>query len=68
MAPRLDGYRHRALTSTSGGVAQRWVLIASEQRLPQAQRTVDRQLLKHGKVLLNIPLVRSSDGWTRDIF
>jgi transposase len=46
MVPLLDGYRYRALTSTYGGVAQRWVLISSEHRLPQAQRTVDKQLLK----------------------
>jgi transposase len=49
MAALLDGYRYRVLTSTSGGVAQRWVLISSEHRLPQAQRTVDRQLLKHSE-------------------
>jgi transposase len=49
MAPLLDGYRYRALTSTYGGVAQRWVLISSEHRLPQAQRTVDKQLLKHSE-------------------
>ena len=49
MAPLLDGYRYRVLTSTYGGVAQRWVLISSEQRLPQAQRTVDKQLLKHSE-------------------
>ena len=47
MAPLLDGSRDRVLTSTSGGVAQRWVLISSEPRLPQAQRTVDKQWLKH---------------------
>jgi transposase len=49
MAPLLDGYRYRALTSTYGGVAQRWVLISSEHRLPQAQRTVDKQWLKHSE-------------------
>jgi len=49
MAPLLDGYRDRALTSTDGGVAQRWVLIASEPRLPQAQRTVDKPLRKHSE-------------------
>jgi transposase len=47
MAPRLDGYRDRVLTSTDGGVAQRWVLISSEPRLPQAQRTVDKHLFTH---------------------
>jgi transposase len=49
MAPLLDGYRYRALTSTYGGVAQRWVLVSSEHRLAQAQRTVDKQLLKHSE-------------------
>ena len=32
--------------SSYGGVAQRWVLIYSEPRQPQAQRTVDKQWLK----------------------
>jgi hypothetical protein len=32
--------------SSYGGVAQRWVLIYSEQRQPQAQRTVDKQWRK----------------------
>jgi len=49
MAPLPDGYRYRTLTSTYGGVAQRWVLISSEQRLPQAQRTVDKQWLTHSE-------------------
>ena len=39
-----EGYRYHELTSTYGGVAQRWVLIYSEPRQPQAQRTVDKQL------------------------
>ena len=38
------GYRDHELTSTYGGMAQRWVLIDAEPRQPQAQRTVDRQL------------------------
>jgi transposase len=46
MTPRLDGYRYRVLTSTYGGVAQRWVLISSEHRLSQARRTVDKPLFK----------------------
>ena len=33
--------RAQHMLSTYGGVAQRWVLIYSEQRQPQAQRTVD---------------------------
>jgi transposase len=43
MAPLREGYRCRGLSSTYGGVAQRWVLLYSEQRQPQAQRTVDKQ-------------------------
>jgi hypothetical protein len=35
------GDRADELTSTDGGVAQRWVLIDSEPRRAQAQRTVD---------------------------
>lgn len=46
MAPLTEGYRYQALTSTYGGVAQRWVLIYSEPRQPQAQRSVDKQLHK----------------------
>jgi transposase len=33
--------------SSSGGIEPRWTLIHSEARQPQAQRTVDTQLLKH---------------------
>jgi transposase len=46
MPPLQEGYRARSLLSTYGGVAQRWVLIYSEQRQPQAQRTVDKQWRK----------------------
>ena len=46
MAPLAEGYRYQALTSTYGGVAQRWVLIYSEPRQPQAQRSVAKQLRK----------------------
>ena len=42
-----EGYRYHVVTSTYGGVAQRWVLIYSEPRQLQAQHTVDKQLLKH---------------------
>jgi transposase len=40
----MEGYRDHAFRSTYGGVAQRWVLIYSEHRRPQAQRTVDKAL------------------------
>jgi transposase len=39
-----EGYRYQVLPSTYGGVAQRWLLLASEHRYAQAQRTVDKQL------------------------
>jgi transposase len=44
LASLQEGYRYHELTSTYGGIEQRWVLIYSEPRQPQAQRTVDRQL------------------------
>jgi transposase len=43
MAALPNGYRYAVVTSSYGGVAQRWVLFYSEQRQPQAQRTVDKQ-------------------------
>ena len=46
MTPLTEGYRYRVVPSSYGGVAQRWVLIHSEPRQPQAQRTVDKQWLK----------------------
>jgi transposase len=46
MPPLQEGYRARSMLSTYGGVAQRWVLIYSEQRQLQAQRTVDKQWRK----------------------
>jgi transposase len=46
MAPLTEGYRYHVVPSRYGGVAQRWVLIHSEPRQPQAQRTVDKQWLK----------------------
>jgi transposase len=44
MAPLQEGYRYHELTSRYGGVKQRWVLIDSEARQPQARRTADKQL------------------------
>jgi transposase len=49
MAPLTEGYRYHVLPSTYGGVQQRWMLIASEHRSAQAQRTVDKQLRKHSE-------------------
>jgi transposase len=49
MTPLTDGYRYHLLSSTYGGVAQRWVLIYSAHRHPQAQHTVDRQLRQQGE-------------------
>jgi transposase len=46
MASLREGYRYAVVASSYGGVAQRWVLIYSEQRQPQAQRTVDKQWRK----------------------
>ena len=41
MAPLTEGYRSHVVRSSAGGVAQRWVLLHSAARQPQAQRTVD---------------------------
>jgi transposase len=46
MAPRTAGYRSHVVPSSYGGVAQRWGLIYSEHRQPQAQHTVDTQWRK----------------------
>jgi transposase len=42
MEPLGESSRHHVLASTYGDVAQRWVLIYSVHRRPQAQRTVDK--------------------------
>ena len=47
MIPLSKGYRAQLLRSTYGGVAQRWALIYSELRQPQAQRTADKQWQTH---------------------
>jgi transposase len=44
MEPLMEGYRYHILASTYGGVAQRWALIYSEHRRPQARRTVEKHL------------------------
>ena len=45
MEPLGEGYRYHVLASTYGGVAQRWMLVYSAHRRPQAQRTVDKHWL-----------------------
>jgi len=45
--PLKAGYRGQTLTSTYGWVAQRWLLVESPPRRPQAQRTVNQRWLKH---------------------
>jgi transposase len=42
MFPLKEGYRYHVRTAIYGGVAQRWMVIYSEHRRPQAQRTVDK--------------------------
>ena len=49
MAPLMEQDRSQVLSSTYGGVEQRWVRIHSEPRQPQAQRTVDKQLRQHSE-------------------
>src|SRR4029453_11429770 len=46
MMPLTEGYRYRVVPASYGGVEQRWVLIHSEPRQSQAQRTVDKQWRK----------------------
>ena len=49
MLPLTEGYSQHVLTSTYGGIKQRWVLIYSEPRQPQAKRTVDKSLLQQSE-------------------
>jgi transposase len=49
LAPLTEGYRYAVLPSSYGGVAQRWMLVYSGHRRVQAQRTVDKRLLKQGQ-------------------
>ena len=58
------------MTSTYGGVEQRWVLIYSEARQAQTQRMVAKQLLKHSdkdskafKQLCGTPCACEADAW-----
>jgi hypothetical protein len=58
MGPLQEGYRDHELTSTDGGVEPRGVLISSEPRQPQAQRTVDVA----GDYRTGRPVPRNRDG------
>ena len=49
MIPLKAGYRGQTLTSTYGGVPQRWLLIESQPRRPQAQRTLNKRWLTHSE-------------------
>ena len=49
MEPLGESYRYRVLASTYGGVAQRWMLLYSAHRRPQAQRSVDRHWRKQSE-------------------
>lgn len=49
MAPLTEGYRSHVWPSRDGGIAQRWMLVDSEHRHGQAQRTVAKHLRKHGQ-------------------
>jgi transposase len=44
MRPLMEGYRYHEVASAYGDVAPRWLLLPSEARQPQAQRTVNTQL------------------------
>jgi transposase len=52
-APLPAGYRDHVLATTYGGVGPRWLLMSSEHRRPQAQRTGDRHRLRQGTNALN---------------
>jgi transposase len=49
MVPLGEEYRYQLLTSDYGGMAQRWLLLYSEPRRAQSQRTVDKQWLKQSE-------------------
>src|SRR5215510_12865318 len=68
MAPLTEGYRSRVVPSSYGGVAQRWGLIYSAPRQPQAQRTVDKPWLKQSdhEVTAFQTLCRTAFAWEAD--
>jgi transposase len=46
LAPLTDGYHYLEVSSSFGGVAQRWLVVYAEARQQRVQRTVDKQLAK----------------------
>ena len=46
LTPLSDGYRYREVSSSFGGVEQRWLIVSSEARQRHLPRTVDKQLAK----------------------
>jgi transposase len=46
LAPLTDGSHELAVSSSFGGVEQRWWVVYSEARQPRVQRTADQQLAK----------------------
>jgi transposase len=49
MSPLKTGYRYQSLSSTYGNVVQRWLLIYSEPRRLQVQRTVNNRWRKQSE-------------------
>jgi transposase len=69
LAPLIEGYRYHEVPSTYGSVEQRWLLIYSEHRQAQAQRTVDKQWrqqsdheVKAWKKLCGMPFACEADA------
>ncbi|HSX82031.1 MAG TPA: IS1634 family transposase [Candidatus Saccharimonadia bacterium] len=44
-----EGYRYHTVASSYGGVGQRWLVLYSEHRQPQAQRAVDKRWRKQSE-------------------
>jgi transposase len=70
LASLTEGYRYGELRSTYGGIEQRWLLIYSESRQPQAQRTIDKQWgqqsakeVKAFKTLCGTTFACEADAW-----
>lgn len=49
MTPLAEGYDYRKVTSHYGGVAQRWLVIASRAAGTRADKTAERQLLRQSE-------------------